>query len=321
MKQTAAGEWPSPVDELGVLRLSSGGPIMTPTQESSTELSGGGGVSDTVLGGLDSSGTISTQLAYNTQFQEWMASIIGQDWGDSPSADGDILSTPALASALTRDFYGIEQRFHDQNGVSIDYHRWLDTTISSLQLTIPISGAVEANYGIVGGQPTFATSSMGGTDIPPSPTRTLAPVMTQLGSTITWGGALASGLNGICTQNLTFTIDRQNRSIPCIGSLGPGDVVLGRMTVKGSCTILYEGRLPLQDFVDQEVGDLMVEFVDTTPIPNRHTYLISFYTVKLTNASTPIPGTGTDVISNIEFECIEGSAGPQVEIVRETVTT
>jgi hypothetical protein len=285
------------------MRVDSESISLNPNYATVSELSATRGTTDSARTGANVGGSIASKLTYNDLHQDMLASLCGGSW-----------STDVLIPGLTRDLWTFQKLILQTDGVTTDYHRYFNTTVGSMSLTIPAEGEVEQTFEIVGGHldSSFVESPATPTYPVASPVIASAPAIAQENVTIAWGGGLATPLNGMCVTSLTLNIDSGNRQKQCIGELG-GEGLLGRLGVSGEASVYFANSTAKTAFLAQTLGTLTITLDDTAASSNQ--IVIVLGQVKLTAAPVNIEGTGTDMLYGLTFEGHEGGAA-QIEITR-----
>lgn len=175
------------------------------------------------------------------------------------------------------------------------YQRFIGSSYSVLNLTTSPNNPVTGSFSVVGGVPdlddlpiTGATYATAGTN----PVFT-APQVLEL----TVGTALSLGAN--CWTSLDMTFDSQNRGIPCIGTQGDREVVLGTMAISITGDVYFSDQEILEALLaNQSMGDSIMTFVNA----DGALYRFDLYDMKPVSGEVAAGGQGEDLTIPVEFQ-------------------
>lgn len=101
----------------------------------------------------------------------------------------------------------------------------------------------------------------------------------------------------LCFTEVSFSMDNQLRSLPCIGQLENFDIGAGQIAVTGTLISYFENRLLYDQF--RAFTDVELSFTATDLAGNA--YLFYFPAFKLTTGEVVAGGNNTDVLASFEF--------------------
>lgn len=181
--------------------------------------------------------------------------------GSTLTAEGPIASCTVAAagkatypptSSHTNDYYTFEEYFSDLTRS----HVYADCQIASVEIAMPTTGNVTANFGIVG----LGSVSRTGAQVLTTPT---AETSTQIMSAVS--GAVWIGTtrySNVSAMSLTIS----GQVTPCEGVIGSNtrpDVQRGRIMVSGSITMLHDGdTLTTATFDAETATNIIVVLAD-----------------------------------------------------------
>ena len=185
------------------------------------------------------------------------------------------------------------------------YQRFVGATYSTLSLSVAPNTEITGSVGIVGGTPTLDKLPITGstyTSAGSNPVFT-APQVIDL----TVGDM---GVSTHCWTSLNINIDSNNRGIPCIGTQGDREVVLGTLSMEISGEVYFSDQTILEALLDNDtLGDGVFTFSDA----DDNVYRFDVYGLKPTAGEISAGGQGQDLTIPITVQptpvavCDDGS--------------
>lgn len=275
--------------------------VFEPQTTEDTELSGTSrSAFPSDVTGMTVNGDLSFPLAKAPWLDLAISGVMAASWGACPVSGGDdgMLRSDDIAVGRTLDTFTIEKRFPDPvNAGQYVYQRYIGCSFSAMTLTVTPNEVITGTVTVVGGVPMLDTAAIAGAtyvSAGSNPKFTAPKVVTvSVGSIFTIGTH--------CWNELTIALDSQNRGVPCIGTTGDREVVLGKLLASVSGSVYFTSQEILQYMLDnQVVGEVYIELEDTAPAPN--TYSFQFFKVKVTAGSLNATGTGEDLTIPMTLE-------------------
>ena len=175
------------------------------------------------------------------------------------------------------------------------YHRYFNASYSVLNLSAAPNASVTGSVTIVGGEPLLDKLALTGATYNSAGSSAVftAPEVMEL----TVGSLLGIGTN--CWTTLNITIDSQNRGIPCIGTQGDRETVLGTAAVTLDGEVYFSDDEVLQLILDNATaGDGVVTLTNA----DDEIYRFDFFGLKPISGSLNAGGTGEDLTMPLTFE-------------------
>lgn len=288
-----------------LVRTSGESVTFTSSTSASAELTGSGGRCQRPanITGQSIGGDISFELAPAPWFDAALGGVLAAEWGECPltgAAGGAIGATEIVVGKDARTFT-IEKRFPDPDTPGSYFYQWYKgATFSNMQINIVPNETVTGTVSVVGGEPELGTGTDAAPGIPGSTYASAgdgavftAPNVSEL----TVGSDLDIGTN--CWTSVTIGLDSQNRGIPCIGSNGDREVVLGTLAASLVGEVYFNDQDILQAMLDnQVVGDAVIILNNADSDVLR----FDFFSTKPTAATVVASGTQTDVVMPLTLE-------------------
>ena len=166
------------------------------------------------------------------------------------------------------------------------YQRFSGVTYSALSLSVSPNADVTGSVTLVGGVPMLSSLPIPGATYVgagTSPVFTAPDVMELSVGTM--------GLSTHCWTSLNINVDSANRGIPCIGSSGDREVVLGTLTAEVSGDVYFSDQTVLEALLANEtLGDTVVTLSNGTDL-----YRFDFFDMKPTAGQLAAGGQGQDL--------------------------
>ena len=217
--------------------------------------------------------------------------------GDDENAVATALAAALNASGITATVAANVVTVTDADVTTVDatagpdeffYQRFSGATYSSFSLSISPNQTITGSVNIIGGEPTLDTAPIAGATYQSAgsnPTFTAPQVME-----LSVGQAMGIGTH--CWTSLSINIDSQNRGIPCIGSQGDREVVLGTLTAEVSGDVYFSDQAILEALLNnQSIGDSVITLADA----NGNLYRWDFFGMKPTSGQIAAGGAGQDL--------------------------
>ncbi|MFN2199970.1 MAG: phage tail tube protein [Caldilineaceae bacterium] len=284
---TIEKRFPNPAFVAGTLPTASAGSTGTQT-------------SDVTIGAATATGTGTVKVTVKTSTGAEATVLAPINVGDDEAA---VAST--VAAALTAD--GITATA-STNTVTIDagagntivtltavagsdeffYQRFSGVTYSALSLSVAPNQTITGSVDIIGGVPSLDTLPLSGATYQSAGSNPIftSPEVMELSV----GQALGVGTH--CWTSLNININSQNRGIPCIGSKGDREVVLGTLTAEVSGDVYFSDQDILDALLNNKtIGDSVITLSDT----DGNLYRWDFFDMKPTAGQVAAGGAGQDL--------------------------
>lgn len=260
----------------------------------SNELGGEGrGVRDSILTGGAVTGSINFELAKDIGFEDMMASLFGSAWGNDPLGIG--IGADEIYVSDDRHTFTYEKTW-DMGADAPDpylYHRYYGCIADTCTLTITPNQPITGSFGLIG--TTFDTDTdeaAGATYAPASTTQVMtAPLVTAITLLDDQGNTVFDVMTS-CWTNLVINFASNNRAIPCIGTLGNRESVLGRFEVTIDYSVYFANDFMTDALKAQTDFKLIVSMLDNL----GNEYDLEFPRVRVSTAEVTAGGTGQDVV-------------------------
>jgi hypothetical protein len=202
------------------------------------------------------------------------------------------------------------------------YQRYKGVTFSTFSLAIAPNSPITGSAGIVGGSPELDYLPLAGATYVSAgnnPVFTAPQVMT-----LDVGQAMGIGTH--CWTSLNINLDSGNRGIPCIGTIGDRETVLGTLSATVSGEVYFSDQSILEALLENKtIGDSTITLADA----DGNFYRWDFYGMKPTAGQVAAGGAGQDLTVPITLEptpvavCEDAVAGTEWEsgLILSTVNT
>ena len=174
------------------------------------------------------------------------------------------------------------------------YQRYKGCTYSAISFSVSPNSTVTGSVTVVGGEPELDILPLAGATYVAagnSPVYTAPEVMAA-----SFG---AMGLSTHCWTDLSINIDSANRGVPCIGSKGDREVVLGTLSAEVSGTLYFQDHTILQALLDNSsMGDSVVTFSNSANDIMR----FDFFGMKPISGQVAAGGAGQDLTIPASFQ-------------------
>lgn len=275
-----------------IARITGEGLSFAPTSTVSNEMNPRRQVTDSILTGGQSTGDLNFELAYEKWFDDMLAGALANIW--TQGADTDMNEIGAELKSFT-----IEKKIPVPGGTT-QYHRFTGCIVNTFSINIRPNQPITGTFGILGKALEPSDNAVAGaTYVDP----VLTPVMTApLVVDIAIGGVPAVAE---CFNNLTLSLNNNNRAIECIGTLGPREVVLGRAEITAEFSVLFNSNDLIELLVNQAPTSLEFGTTDssTQGSPDRpYKYTWFMPRVKFTANPVVAGGTNQDVVNAVSAQ-------------------
>lgn len=272
------------------VRITGEGLAFAPTTTKSNEINPYRQVTDSILTGGAVSGDLNFELAYEDWFETVLASALCNDW----AADD-------LKIGLQLKSFTIEKKIPVPGGIT-QYHRFTGCAVSQFSLDIKPNAPITGKFTFAGRSPVIDVAPIAGvTYIEPA----LNPVMTAPRVQAIEVGDIPA--IDKCFNSITISLNNNNRSIECIGTLGPRETVLGRAEVTVNFNVLFNDSDLLALLINQTETSLSFTTNDSVIVgspADAHFYHWRMPRVKLTANPIVAGGTNQDVINAVTAEAL-----------------
>lgn len=273
------------------VRITGEGIAFAPTTTKSGEMNPFRQVTDSILTGGQVSGDLDFELAHELWFEELLEGALCNDW-----------NSDTLKIGLSLKSYTIEKKIPVPGGTT-QYHRFTGCCVNQFSIDIKPNAPITGKFSFVGKAPAIDTAIISGATY-------TEPALTAVMTAPRVVGIEIGGVSAIskCFNNLTFTLNNNNRAIECIGTLGPRETVLGRAEIQTQFSVLFNDSDLLSLLIDQTETSLEFRTEDTENAggsPTNHNYYIwTLPRVKLTANPIVAGGTNQDVVNNVTAEAL-----------------
>lgn len=286
-----------------VMRLTGEGLTFAYESTNSNELGGSSrGVRDSILTGGAVSGDLNFELHSSATMDNLLAALLGSDWGDDPLGLG--ITDDEVYVGSEKKIFLAEKRWLLSPG-NYDYHRFLGCVIDTLSLTITPGEPITGSFGLVGSTlETGLTAISGATyqSAGSSPVMT-APLVKSI-NLYDEHGALINDVQTTCFTSLGINAQNGTRGIPCVGTLGTRETVLGRFEATLDYSIYFSNDDMLDSLRDQSDMRIVIELEDS----RGNSYTLEFPRVRVSTAEVNASGSGEDVLVTGQMTALVGSA-------------
>lgn len=167
--------------------------------------------------------------------------------------------------------------------------------MGTLTLNIASRAKVTGSFGVMGKSGALAATTAGSGAYVAAPTNEILNASANVGKLLEGGAVLGTG---IFMQTLEINYDANLRVIDGIGQADAVDVGLGRFTVAGSLTALFEDEVLFDKYVNSTDSKLAVVLTDV----DSNSMVVSFPAIVYTNGDVIGSGNDNEVVASLEFE-------------------
>ena len=290
-----------------ILRLNSESIVWQTESVPDPELSPSRTLRDVIETGGAVSGSLETNLVFNTTFDTMWEAIFGDDWVADAIEPGNTLKT-----------FTIEKRLLGEDGVTYTYHRFPGVTFTSARISAQPDSPITVSWTVRGGSMLTDTAIVAGaTYADPDPLHTVAPAMRGQDMVVNFSGG-PPAISNHCFTSFEITVDSQVSATKCLGTSGEKDLHLGKFVTPIQATVVYQGVGITDKWLAADPVILTAAFFDTTASPANHSYTFNLPRVKVVNAGVPIPASGELVVQPLELEATTADDGYICSITRAT---
>lgn len=273
-----------------VVRITGESLAFAPTTTISNEMNPRRQVTDSILTGGASSGDLNFELAYEDWFEDMIEGLMCDGWYSEQISIGTTLKSFTIEKTIP------------VNGGTTQYHRFTGCVVNGFSLNIAPNQPITGSFSIIGKAVTTSESLISGaTYTDPD----LRPVMTAPRVVnIEVGGVPAVSQ---CFNSLQFTVNNNNRTIECIGTLGARETVLGRAEITAQFSVLFTDSTLLETLIDQTETSLSFQTNDTSDAVSPSSpfyYTWNLPRVKFTADPVVAGGTNTDVVNAVSASAL-----------------
>lgn len=273
-----------------IIRITGESLAFAPTTTISNEMNSTRQVTDSILTGGQSAGDLNFELAYESWFEDMIAGLMCDGWYSELIQIGTTLKSFTIEKTIP------------VTGGTTQYHRFTGCVVNGFTLNIAPNQPITGSFSIIGkAVDTSETLISGATYAQPA----LTPVMTAPRVVnIEVGGVAAVSQ---CFNSLQFTVNNNNRTIECIGTLGPRETVLGRAEISSQFSVLFTDSTLLETLINQTETSLAFRMNDTSDAVSPSTpfyYDITLPRVKFTADPVVAGGTNTDVVNAVTAQAL-----------------
>jgi hypothetical protein len=283
-----------------VIRASGESLAFAPTTTQSQNMNPARQVGDSILTGGSVAGAISFELAKEVWFEDLLAGALCNDWAANVLTIGTKLKSFTIEKTIPIT----------PDGLTNDYHRIPGAIMNGFSLTVAPNAPVTANFDILGKDQITAAAIVTGATygaLAMDPVFT-APLVTNI--TIT---GVAAGTP--CFNNITLTLNNNDRALECIGTLGAREMALGRAEVTVAFSLYYFDKALLDMLKAQTSFAMSFKLVDNDTPPNS--YQFDLPKCKLTQCNVVAGGTGQDVVADcVATSLLDTVTGTSLKITR-----
>ncbi len=273
---------------------------------------------DSILTGLDISGSFEVEVARTPAFDALLESTMSEAW-DKVTVPGDW----TLPVGSTMKSFTIMKRWPDPAGtpgVDYLYHIYTGCVVNSATLNMNAGSEVTASIAIVGKEADADTSTVipvGATLTSPTKFNVLRAPEVQNILLDNVANTLAIAIGGSCVTDITLTLNANVRGIQCLGTLGNKESVLGRFEATVGMTIFFNSNDIMEEFLTQGIVDIVFEIGDSAT--DDH-YKVTIPKGKISSEVVVAGGTGTDVINAIVVQAlVDNTLTPPTSVILDTV--
>lgn len=270
-------------------------------------------VVDSILTGMDVSGSLECELARTPAMDLLMESMFASVWDKATAPPAWSLSVES-----TKLTFSIMKRFDDGAGGFI-YQLYTGCTVNTMAISMSAGAEVTISVGIVGEQTDADTSTL---EPPNSTYQTLAEFNVLRAPEVkdivldNVGGTLAPQLAGVCTTDMTLNLNANVRGVQCLGTLGNKSVVLGRFEVALDMSIFFTSNNIMEEFLNQNFLNASFTIGDDT---GDEFYKFAIPKGKISSETVVAGGTGTDVVNQLTLQgLVDATLTPQTSITAGT---
>lgn len=268
-------------------------------------------VVDSVLTGMDVSGSLECELGRSPAMDLLLESGFASTWVDT-------LGDWKLSVESTKKTFSLMKKIDDTAG-GFKYQIYKGCTVNTMATTMTAGAEVTMSIGIVG---ETADADRSTVEPPNSSYNTLSTFNVLRAPEVknivldNEGGTLAPELTGVCVTDLTLNLNANVRGIQCLGTLGNKSVVLGRFEASLDMQIFFTDNNIMEEFLNQNILDVTFDIGDVTGF-EFYQYVMT--RCKISSETTVATGTGTDFYNALTLQAlVDTSLSPQTSIVCNT---
>lgn len=196
----------------------------------------------------------------------------------------------SLPNGTIKKSYVIEKKFGDLT----EFVNGVGFRVGTFSLNVAPGAIVTGSAGLLGKNMTAQGTTVGDGTPNAAPT---ADVMSAIDDVY----AIREGSyadSTLCFTNLSFTIDNGLRSQPCIGTLGPAGIGVGRVSLSGTAEAYFESRALYEKYLDFTDSSLQFRMQDAA----GNAMVFTIPKIKFTDGQVVAQGLDQDVLVSMSFE-------------------
>ena len=272
-------------------------------------------VLDSILTGMDISGSVEIELARTPAMDLILESVMASAW--------DVTGDPnyTMSVGLDQVTFSLMKRW-PRPGSPGDYiyNIYTGCTADTLSVTMTAGSEVTASVGLIGKGVDAALNTT-------EPVGSTYPALTDFnvlrapgvkGITLdNEAGTLAPLITDSCTTDITLNVTNNGRGIQCLGTLGNKETVLGRFESSVDMTIFFSDNNIMEDFLKQSAMNVTFTIGDADT--DNH-YKFTLPKGKLSSETVVAGGTNTDVVNALTFQgLVDTTAVPPTTVKIDTL--
>jgi Phage tail tube protein len=315
VREATPGVTPAnPVFQL--LRATSESLSFSPETQLSNELSPHRQVTDVIVTGGQSGGSVEFEVSSNPGFELLLEAVLAHAWSGDQLWVGNTLYTHTLEKRFTLDEADPDPL------ARYEVNRFVRSLIDSMTLTFSPGGAATGSATILGGP-----MSRDNVDIPGATYTDPGQLPVIVGAGVLPVTFTIEGVDyaAWCVSNLVINFRNNGRAIACLGQEAANEVVLGRFECEMTADVyMAKGTDALMDAF---INKTEIEFSVTAADALGNSYLFEFERVRLSACTQVAGGTNQDVVLSVTMQALlddvtvgAGTESTCVLITREHVT-
>ncbi len=208
-------------------------------------------------------------------------------------AVGDSVSIEAstLTNGTTKKHYTIEKNMTDKT----QFYAFQGCRMNGLSFTIASRAKVTGSFDVLGKHGVLAQATAGSGAYTAANTNTVMTASANVGKLLEGGAVLGAG---VFVQTLEVNFSNGLRVIDGVGQAAAVEIGLGRFTVAGTLTALFEDEVLFDKYLDSTDSSINVVLTDTA----GNTFVLSLPAIEYTNGDVVGSGNDNEVVVSMEWE-------------------
>ena len=201
------------------------------------------------------------------------------------------IEASTLTNGITKKHITIEKNFVDKT----QFYAFQGCRMNTLTLNIASRSKVTGSFGIIGKHGLLAQATAGSGAYTAANTNKVLTASANVGKLLEGGAVLGTG---VFVQTLEANLSSNLRVVDGVGQEAAVEVGLGRFTVEGTLTALFEDEVLFDKYLNSTESSLSVVLTDA----DGNTMVLSFPAIVYTNGDVVGSGNDNEVVADLSWE-------------------